>query len=392
MRITVCFLFCAVFAIPAQSQGIIPAQELPAAIQVLDNAPSKNSLPCYIRAAKKAQLDFIFRYTTAFSIECRLAALEAGQPYFALVRVTPENRKPVVMIEEFDIPSGAANEPDGYEMSSAKKMRILMGGGFAMGTGRYSAEVVLTDQHGHTSKKQWHLGTAEEAKRSKDAPNMLGPGAVAPLLDVHWDGKLASKGLRLTVLLHISRNSDGAFLLPSLSSLLSAIPCQSVKLIAFNLDRQQEIFHENRLDSDSFATLAKTLQQKEFITISYQSLARDAWKRFLVEMTRRELNEQPDAIVFLGLYGTHAWEKVSPNALRETELPNSRVFYLKYFTGADRPADALERLTKDLHGSVFNVYSPETLADAMHKIQAQIKTTPNQQAPSPGASPSANSD
>jgi hypothetical protein len=377
LRITLSALLCAVFASPARTQVMVSAKDLPEAIRVLDNAPAKDALGCGINVLKKVYLDFVFRYITAFSIDCRFGIVQPGMTLFALVRIKPEDGRPVLMIEEFDLPQySRAEVPD---PSALRRVHFFMSGGLATGPGRYSVEVVLTDQKGNTSRTQRNLKAGKDGSANR-MPLALAPGAVAPLLDAHWNGKLTTDGFRVTVLLHTEGRGFGAVdrvdLLESLTELLSQMPCQSVKLIAFNLDRQEELFRQDSFDSDGFVKLAKVMEQKEFVTISYKALIRGAWEKFLLQLAQNEATakEPPEAVVFIGQGGTHAWDKLPKDAIRKIEASDTHFFYLKYFSWIG-PTDALEQLTKDLHGSVFQVRSPETLAQAIRKMTAQIKAT-----------------
>ena len=54
--------------------------------------------------------------------------------------------------------------------------------------------------------------------------------------------------------------------------LAEAIPCASVRLRAFNLDQQRELFHEDEFDDAGFVQLAGSLRTLELGAVSYRVL------------------------------------------------------------------------------------------------------------------------
>ncbi len=199
-------------------------------------------------------------------------------------------------------------------------------------------------------------------------------------MDVRWNGSIANKGPRLTVLLNASGLNgiahlhawERTILLQSLVTLLNQLPCKSVKLIAFDSDRLEEVFSQESFDVDGFARLEMALERMEFNTIPYQALKKGAWSRYLVDLAQRESSskEPPDDIVFLGAGGSHAWETLPEEMTREIGISKARFFYFELFPGVGWRPDGVEQLTRDMHGLVFAIRSPETLAQAIKKTAA----------------------
>ncbi len=373
-------LLSSLVASVAGAQELVRGEDLPLAIWVLDKAPSKGLLPCSIQfPSNHPQLDLLFRFTVEFAIDCRLGEkLPPGTRLVALVRVTPELGKPTILLEYFDVPQVRQHSPSGFD-SSLSQLEVWMSGGFAMGSGRYSVEVVLVGDQGHTCRKQEKLKTAE-VRGARNVPVVLQPGAVAPLVDARWNGSLATKGLRLTVLLNVHGRFgvaqlhawDRAIILQSLVTLLDQLPCKSVKLVAFNLDKQQEVLSQDEFDSDGFSKLEKALGRIEFGTIPYQALRKGSWIRFLVDLTQRESSskDSPDDIIFLGTGDSHAWERLPRDLTREIEISKTHFIYFELFPNVGGAPDGVEQLTRDMHGAVFAIRSPETLAQAIKKTLA----------------------
>jgi len=153
-------------------------------------------------------------------------------------------------------------------------------GVFTLGEGRYSAEFAAVDNHGRVFQDRWQIHVARS--RSERAVSVaVKPLSVEPIAFRSWDGELGSNGTgtRLTVFLDatpINPNStklriwDRALLLDSLASLLRHLPCDAVRLVAFNLDQQREIFRQDPFDRTGFVQLAQALRDLELGTVSYK--------------------------------------------------------------------------------------------------------------------------
>ena len=381
--------FCSTAAIrAARSQSLVKPEDLSEAIRLLNARPlQEETLPCKIWSAKRARLDFLFRYNAGFSIDCNLGALRPGSTLTALIEVTPEGRPPVMLVEEFDVPHLSPEQITRFYSVPLNRVRISMSGGFALGAGRYSVEVLLSDGEGPTYRKH----TSLKAGSGKDGSKMrlgLPEYSVAPLFN-NWNRRITKNGLRVTVLFHADTFQraridawETSDLLQSLTSLLDQLPCQSVKLIGFNLDRQTEVFDQEEFDGEGLAKLEKTLMQMEFVTIPYQALQPHSWQHFLINLARREvIQSHPDAVIILGQGGSHAWDKLPKEMVDEQLDPSStRFFYFKYFDSTG-PRDGLETLMKRVGGRTFAIYSPPTLQRAIADMLKELSLEDNQRGP-----------
>jgi hypothetical protein len=364
---------------PAAAQDLVRGADLAQATGVLDNAPHKNQLPCDIQFSENLRLDLLFRYTAGFAVECRLGErIPPSTRLIAFLRITPKGGKPVLMTEQFDVPSAQKQDSAGM-LAAQSQMKATASGGFGAGPGEYSVEVVLTDQQGNTCRKQKDLKPLAD-REARKVPFALQPGEVAPLMSTRWNGALAGNGPRLTVFINAYGQNGNAYLhaldraalLQSLYTLLTQLPCKSVKLIAFDLEDQRAIFSEDRFDVRGFLALERLLKRVDFSTISYRALQSGAWSGFLADQVRSELaSKQPaDDIIFLGAWGSHAWEKVPQETVHKIEIGNTHVFYFELFPFAGSAPDGIEQLTKDLHGTIFAIRSPDDFAQAIKKTSA----------------------
>jgi hypothetical protein len=363
----------------AAAQDLVKEADLPQATQVLDSSPHKNQLPCSVQFSENLRLDLLFRYTAGFEVKCRLGEkLPPGTYLIAYLRITPRLGKPVLLTERFDVPPAQQRDPAGL-LAAPSQLEVTASGGFAAGPGEYSVEVVLTDQQGHTCSKQKNL-KAEGDRGASKVPFALQPGAIAPLMNTRWNGALAGHGPRLTVFLNAYGQNGSAYLhaldraalLESLYTLLTQLPSRSVKLIAFDLEGQRPILSEEPFDTRGFMALERLLKRVDFSTISYRALQSGAWSRFLADQVQSELaSKQPaDDIIFLGTWGSHVWEKLPQETIHKIEIGSTHVFYFELFPSAGGIPDGIEDLTKDLHGTVFAIRSPDDFAQAIKKMSA----------------------
>jgi len=355
---------------------------------------------CSVDLSRKPQLDFLFRYEARFDISCPLGgAMLPGTSWLAFMRITNQLGKPKLMGEEFDIPQ-ISRDATGEFDAPLSGLDVSLSGGFALGPGKYVVEIALTSPRGNAFLGRWRVKCGED-KAERHTPSALESGAVEPFQGASWDGALAKRGLRLTVLLHVDmpgswwaarfnmfNTSNREYLLQSLASLLHQLPVQSVDLIAFSLDGQTVFFQRNSLDAAGFLELKKAVEQEKFDTVSYQALRKGSWAKFLVDLMRRQADsaQPPDAMVFIGPWGSHANEKLPQNLLGKLEFHNIRIFDLDYCKQTGTLPDGIERITKELHGTDYPIDSPRDLAHSIEAMPPQIRAAArlsNSEAPSP---------
>ncbi|MGD0697587.1 MAG: hypothetical protein ABSB82_22420 [Terriglobia bacterium] len=253
----------------------------------------------------------------------------------------------------------------------------------------------MGSQH-RTSRRQWKIEVTH--RQQAKVPVVLPAHTVSPPKFPHWDGPQAGgEGLRLTVLLDAAplnirpvrsrlgratppnggalklRAWDQAFLLRFLSSLLQKTPCQSVRLVAFNLDQQREILRADPFVPSGFASLQEAFRDLELGTVSVQVLEqRQGWAQMLADLTNQELiaPEPSDAVIFLGP-STRRGQKIPKEMLKPRETRQPRFFYFEY-ASTEFP-DAIGYLTKARDGTVFKIHSPHELGQAIEKMLAQLK-------------------
>lgn len=345
----------------------------------------REQLTCYVDT-KKPFVDFAFRFEAGYVVHCPLREFQGqASKLLAYLRVRPEGGLPMILGQGFKLPAIPPVLRSRIDLHHFNT-EIEFSGVFAVGEGEYPVELVLADDHNRYCERRWKVRVAHS--RSDEAiPVSMKPNTAAPVGIPHWEEKEAALGkpLRVTVLLDAApidpaalklRAWDRAFLLDSLSSLLRQLPCESARVIAFNLDQQREIFREDRFDGLRFPKLSQALQQVELGTVSYRVLERQqGWSELLANLVNAEVSakDPPDAVIFLGP-ATRITRRVPEDLLtcRTTQKP--QFFYFEYFStaGNDYP-DTVTHLTTAWNGRVFKIHSPGELAQGIQKMHEQLK-------------------
>ncbi|HWF45630.1 MAG TPA: hypothetical protein VG168_01385 [Bryobacteraceae bacterium] len=364
--------------------------------RVLVNEGKPDHLACDVIEAPPF-LDYTFRFAAGYFIDCpvRIFGGEANT-VFIYVRVTPDRGETVMLSDSFEIPP----MPD--DLRPRVNVRhvnteIDFSGGFGVGEGRYTVEVILCDKSNRVLKKHWRI-RAFRSRAEQATEVTIKPGSVSPLFVHRWNGKLRQpeQGLRLTVLLDATpifqfarklHTQDRILLLDSLYSLLKETPCSSVQLIAFNLDQQQEVFRDNRFGRLGWYALEERLRELELGKVSYNVVSHpDGWSNLLAQLVNEQIGapQPPDLVVFLGPTTRLHKKPILPLAVRKPEAPE--FFYVEYYPpwtrGGEMP-DAVAYATKALDGQIFKIHSPAELAQAIRKIYAQSGASRGRLAMSP---------
>ena len=396
------------FAIPSKAQVVVAPSEVEAVKQTFDSQEQANSLNCFIESWGPS-LDFEFRYQAGYQAAVNMKQLRPGEEITSYLRVTPLGEKPVFLEHFISIPVMPAEQARTFQSRNYRRFQLTGSGRFSLGEGKYSVELLLIDEQGQSCYQRWKVQTAKYPGHS--VPLALPPRTVSPVRPAAWDGKLESKGVRLSVLLDAApvspfaarlHASDRAFSLEALAALLKELPCQSVQIVAFNLDQQRDVFREGNFDADGFGRLAVALQTLELSSVPVEALKRGNNVEYLRKLAREQANSgQFDAVVFVGPNQQAVYD--NPQA-QNMELNSTRFFYLEGYGSASVAVgpppvgigrfgpmyqqtpfpDSIEYLTKELHGSVFHITSAKDLAMAIPKMLAQLRPAQSSEAPAPG--------
>jgi hypothetical protein len=376
-------LFAAV-VVSAKAQLPVSPAHILKVNHFFDERVQGDSLKCSIERIRPT-LDFALRFRAGFLVHCPLAEFDHKETIVAIyARVTPEAKTPVLLGEGYRLPTITPAMLSRLGHRRLNNTFFNMSGGFTVGEGAYLVEVLALDDRNRMCRKQWRIKAARDG-RQRPAPLLIEPDTVRPLLEI--PGEVGpperGKGLRLTILLDAApinprqarlRAWDRAFLLSSLWTLLRQTPSTSVRLVAFNLDQQSEIFRQDRFDRAALTRLGMDLQSLELETVSVKVLQRSE-SEFLANLVNQEIgtDEPSDAVVILGP-ATRFTRKTRPEMLKKASDGGPRFFNFEYYPwhGAEFP-DAVEYLTHALHGTTYKIHSPGELGQAIQKMLAELK-------------------
>jgi hypothetical protein len=366
------------------AQSIVPALDF--------HVPARATLACEITPIKPA-LTFALQLRAGYRIRIPTNQFASGgHNWRVLVRVTPDvgARDPVYLSSDFEM----GPKPE-------TKLMAEITGGFLVGEGSYSGSLVLTDDLGRASAREWQFRARFDTEGGV-LRGTLAPGTVAELSATPQPQRPPIFG-RLTVLLHIAtavRNAqmleevDLQRALAQLAALLEQAPARSVQLLVFNLDQDKVVFRADPFHWDDIARAAGSLSALQLNTVDYRVLQRSGGG-VLIDLINRESRASPlaDAVIFLGPYRPSA-AQIYPGEL--AQLPRGpRYFYIRYtVSGEDWTAqmqacvaaggraacpqakvvpasaspDAIGAVIAMLHGTTFDIHSPEGFAKAIRGI------------------------
>jgi len=384
-------LLLAAFAVGASAQDLLTSSSCSGIQALLSDVGGKQTLEGRAELSH-AWLNYVFRFQAGYSIDIPLRQFAGeGDMVRVIARVAPSDgsRPPVCFIQ-----SGALLEiPEGDKIT----------GGFFLGEGNYRVDLSVFDQAGRLYQARFNLEAALKGRERKVRLE-LAPGEVQPIYSLRWKphSEPVGRGRRLTILFHAASLYgprtlllyDQVLLLSSLSTVLSEGAFDEIRLIAFNLDQEQELFRQDRFDVDGFRKLAETLLSLKLSSVPVTALAPGQPRHALIDsLVRAEMSSEkpPDAILFLGPYANDEskWSSVPC----ESGHAGPAIFYFQhrinraigrrlsdeYVGRAERTMgvrpielpDTLERLVHACSGDVYRIHDPAELASAIAKLNSK---------------------
>jgi hypothetical protein len=350
---------------------------VPEALQLLDGWSAGPGLQCDIHPSAP-RLNYDFRFQSGYALEVPLKQYQgSGNAFQVFIRVAPvEPAGPAVFLEQStELPS----------VPKKNRSEFQLAGGYYLGDGKYSVDLAIGDQAGRSCRKHWRVETRRSGAELS-VPLALAPGTVAPFTFETWKSSrssVAGRPLRVSVFLHaipLSRRvtslrlSDQEVLLGSLASLRAQIPGAQLKVVAFNLDQQAEIFRDPAFEESGWDNLLEALEKQQLGTVSYQVLRqREGHVEFLNKLIGDELDatEQADAVIFLGPTA----RQVGKPALLTARAVGPQFFYFEYkpnwYRNGDFP-DVVYHAIRALSGKTFRIRSPTDFASAVQALRAAL--------------------
>ena len=357
------------------AQVLVDPVRYPQVVSFFEKRSDKATIACDVNQLKP-ELNFSFRYQAGYVVSWSLKNYEGqGNRFAVITRVTPLNpeRPPVYFTQGLAFRTLPARFKD----------RIRVDGAYFFGEGEYNIELVLADKQDRTCRKQWQIKVRPPGARQIKA--VQEPGSVERALLAPWDGHLAAAEgppRRLTILLHVAplyywtnklHAYDQAMLLSSLLALLQHTTFNEVKLVAFNLDQQTELYRQEHFDAGGWDKLAEAMRRLELSTVSYDILRnRTGHADLLASLIDGEVHaDQPaDVVLFLGPTARQSEKLRLSRAETEAAQPLFLYFELKpYWRRGNEFPDILDHLTRSEAGKVFHIHSPRELVDALDKME-----------------------
>jgi hypothetical protein len=402
----------ALLAVPLFGQALVPAGQSRRMEVVLGEALQKQTLPCDAEQTKPF-LDFAFRFEVGYVVRCPLkefGGIETSLAAYTRVQ-NARNTNPLWFSEWYRVPG----IPD--DMRSRFNLQrdhndVEFRGTVAVGEGEYSLDLVVADRQHRLFHRNWKAKVFARGAELR-APVSLPPNTVTAVECPDWrHTESAHNFRRLTVLVDAApvnsgstrlRPWDRTFLTEALSSVLTQLPSNSVRVVAFNLDQEQELFEADEFDAGETHRFSQSLEKLELGKISYDVL-REAHGacNMLLDLLKREraAKNAGDAIILLGPTN-RLNDRIPPELMQDHRVGGPPVFYLKYspispvrfrlpFTGMgmreDLSSDLMNVETSDngefpdivqhaaaLHdGVTINMHSPIDLADALKAIEHRL--------------------
>ncbi len=324
-------LLLAVFpALVTHAQSFVPPDEIPAVEKQIRSHPRKNMLECdEVYLTRFSNLGFDLRYHAGFFLRLSLGQMPAGGKLEARIRVAPKKGAPALLGEYFDIPS--VSQALSKLPQSPGPIVASITGGFVTGPGKYKVELLLISPDNRMFFKRWRFKT--------DPTGFVGlmkPDTVAEALPNRWDGKLNPNGIRLTLLLNATATSasqallwDTHFLLTMVNTILERLPCRSLRIVAFNLDQQVELFRRDGFTSGGWKDLEAALKGTQLSTIDYRALSLGSEPEFLTHLVENEISAPSDVVVLVGRRA-HFLGKTPTQIKTSLHAGNARLYYLRH--------------------------------------------------------------
>lgn len=336
--------------------------------------PDEAKLDCRVTPVKPA-LNYNFRFQTGYVVHLPVRQYGGkAQRLLTFFRVTPEVEKPAAVYF-----LGMARLPEGPRSN----VKIEFGGGYVVGEGKYRVDWLLVDEAGRVCSADWTIRAKLGRKERAIQPGMA-PGAIEDISLRRWTrgsgGMRTEEGHRVTVLLNAAPVTlrrlrlggyDRILLLSSLASLLERLPLRSVRLVAFNLDQQREIYRTDNFASSEFGRLSRALGELELAVVDYEVLKnRRGHVDLVADLVTESLEKHSsDAVVFLGPKPRHL-DKVSRSLLPERAPGDPPFFYvqLRPYVAMSSFPDTVMNAVSRMNGKTFEVYTPGDFAEAIKDI------------------------
>lgn len=349
--------------------------------------PGEKALKCDL-TPMRPELNFSFRFQTGYQVRVPLRQYSgAGHTWAVLLRVTPEGDKaPTFFLELMRLPT---IEPNRRGIAD-------FGGIYLVGEGRYRVDWKLVDDSGRVCRKNWTVEARRSGNERLIEPAMP-PGAIAEisLRGARRATPVASDAppFRLTVLFHVAALSprrnrlggrDRLALTGALSALLERLPASSIRLVAFSLDHQKEMFRQDNFSLRAMGQLARAINETDLGTVDFKVLAnRRGHIDMMAKLLNAEINDpNPSDVVVVFGPPSQFYDQVPKEAVDRPANGSPRFFFLRYrATWRVEPtiSDTIGMAVSKVRGKTLYLWTPGDFAKAIDLIERQSTAAVNTQ-------------
>jgi hypothetical protein len=370
--------------VAAHGQVLVDSAKLPKGFTEFSDRQEETRLSCEV-IPMRPSLNYGFRFQAGYIVRIPMQQyLGDGHTWGIVIRVTPEaaDAKPVYLVSRVNLPK-----------IPKTNVNFEMGGGYIVGAGKYKVEWMLFDDQSRVCRKSWQIRA--QLSRAERAVQMAMPANTVTDLSLRGLPRATiqtddAKAIRLTVLMHVApismrrttmRSSDRMMLLGSLSTLLEHVPTSSVRLIAFSLEQQKEVYRSERFTRARIDGVANAINQLELGLVDIKVLQnRRGHVELLTEILEHEINapHPSEVVLFLGP-GTRYFDKLPPSSLEPAAKSASRFLFFQLhsqFRGGPPPEagfpDSIGQIVSRLKGKILHIRTPADFAKGIHQLEARI--------------------
>lgn len=345
-------------------------------VRYLDPQPGETPFSCAVRPIAPA-LNFSFRFQAGYYARVPLAQFTgAGHRWEVIVEVAPRGGGPPAYFgQQLALP----------EVPPTRNLGQFAGG-YLIGEGSYHARFAIVDDRRRVCRAEWSIVVKPRpSERRVKVP--MPPRTVS---EFTWEnvlhlerGATDARARNLTVLLDVAplvsfrtrlRPSDHLLLLTMVSAALERIPARRVRLVAFSLDQQREIFRRDSLAPGDLHDLARELQGVELGTVDYHVLQnRNGYRDLLSKLVEQEAAASPpsDTVLFLGP-AVRYLDKMPAGSLPQPGESGPRFYYLQYRPVLRRAIsylpDVIDSAVSRMKGKNFVIRTPADFEKAIEHL------------------------
>ena len=360
----------------SRAQTLVDPNRISTALSSFEPKPGEVVLKCHVSPIRPV-LNFNFRFQSGYMVRVPMNQYTGARHFWTiLTRITPvPGGEPVYMADRLRLP-----------VIPKTKVEFEFGGMYLVGEGRYRAEWIMLDETGRVCRKQWSF----QAKRNRDERRVSAamPAGTIAELSLRGSRRAApnpedAAPFRLTVLLHVAPFSprrtrmgvrDRVLLTSALAALLERLPAKSVRMVAFSLDQQKELFREENFVLRGLDRVSRAINETEMGTVDFQVLQnRRGHTEMMARLLNSELNDPnpSDVVVVLGP-ASRFFDKLPQGAVEKPASPSPQFFFFHYgpsFRVQATLTDTIGMAMSKVRGRKILIRTPGDFAKAIEMVE-----------------------